>query len=142
MLHRCIEGEKVGDDSSKVVDIDRCHDPSPGGIPTPPGERGREPPSFFFFLGLPLDWRRVPPVVHGLLPAEGREPLRDWISLSVLFCFGFPKSDPSPFLKFPEIRNSDWAEILTQFCSVYYLSCRKRREATTLQGLHKPARRA
>ena len=65
MLHRCIEGERVGDDGTKVVDVDRRHDPSPGGVPAPPRERGREPPSFFFFLGLPLDGRRVPPLVHG-----------------------------------------------------------------------------
>ena len=65
-LHRFIEGVKVGVDGSKVVDVDRHHDPSPGGVPAPPGERGREPHSFFFFLGLPLDGRRVPPLVHGL----------------------------------------------------------------------------
>ena len=53
MLHRCIEGEKVGVDGSKVVDVDRCHDPSPGGTTVAPGERGREP---FFFLGLPPRW--------------------------------------------------------------------------------------
>jgi hypothetical protein len=55
-LHRCIEGEKVGVDGSKVVDVDRRHDPCPGGAPAPPGERRREPPSFFFFLGLPPRW--------------------------------------------------------------------------------------
>ena len=66
MLHRCIEGEKVGVDGSKIVDVDCCHDPCPGGTPAPPGERGREPASFFFFLGLPLDGRRVLPLVHGL----------------------------------------------------------------------------
>ena len=43
MLHRCIEGEKVGVDGSKIVDVDRHHDPSPSGTPAPPGERGREP---------------------------------------------------------------------------------------------------
>ena len=37
-------GEKVGVDGSKVVDVDRHHDPSPGGTPAPPGERGRDPP--------------------------------------------------------------------------------------------------
>ena len=52
MLHRCIEGERVGVDGSKIVDVDRRHDPSPGGTPAPLRERGREPP-FFFFLGLP-----------------------------------------------------------------------------------------
>ena len=53
MLHRCIEGEKVGVDGSKVVDVDRRHDPSLGGTAAPLGERGSEPPSFFFFLDLP-----------------------------------------------------------------------------------------
>ena len=43
MLHRCIKGEKVGVDGSKIVDVDRRHDPSPGGVPVQPGERGREP---------------------------------------------------------------------------------------------------
>ena len=53
MLHRCLEGEKVGVDGSKIIGVDRRHDPSPGGTPAPPGERGREPPSSFLFLGLP-----------------------------------------------------------------------------------------
>ena len=44
MLHRCIEGERVGVDGSKIVDVDRRHDPSAGGTPAPLGERGREPP--------------------------------------------------------------------------------------------------
>ena len=66
MLHLCIVGENVGVDGSKIVGVDRRHDPSPGGVPAPPGERGREPPSFFLFLGLPLDGRRVHPLVHGL----------------------------------------------------------------------------
>ena len=42
--HRCIEEEKVGVDGSKVVDVDRRHNPSPGGTTAPMGERGREPP--------------------------------------------------------------------------------------------------
>ena len=53
MLHRFIEGERVGVDGSEVVGVDRSHDDCPGGVPAPPGERGREPPSFLFFLGLP-----------------------------------------------------------------------------------------
>ena len=44
MLHRCIEGERIGFDGSKVVDVDRRHDPSLDGTPAPPGQRGREPP--------------------------------------------------------------------------------------------------
>ena len=45
MLHRRIEGERVGDDGGEVVGVDCRHDDGPGGIPAPPGERGREPPS-------------------------------------------------------------------------------------------------
>ena len=56
MLHRCIEGERVGDDGGEVVGVDHRHGDGPSGIPAPPGERGREPPSFFFFLGLPPRW--------------------------------------------------------------------------------------
>ena len=72
------------------------------------------------------------------MAAEGREPLRDWISLFVSFCFCAPIFCVSPFLKFPEIRNSDWAEILTRFSSGYYLSCGDRRAPTVLRSGHKP----
>ena len=41
---------------------------------------------------------------------EGREPLRDWICLSVSLCFCAPDSTPSPFLLYLEIRNPDWLE--------------------------------
>ena len=61
MLHRCIEGEKFGVDGSKIVGVDRRHDPCPGGTPAPPEVRGREPPSFFFFLGLPPRWEESYP---------------------------------------------------------------------------------
>ena len=87
MLHCCIEGEKVGVDVSKIVDVDSRHDPSPDSTPAPLGERGREPPSFLFFLGLPLDGRRVPPLVHGLHGSGGAgAPLRlDLPLCSLLF---------------------------------------------------------
>ena len=65
MLHRCIEEERVGVDGGEVVGVDRRRDDGPGGVPVPPGERGREPPSYFFFLGLPPRWRRVSPLVLG-----------------------------------------------------------------------------
>ena len=86
MLHRCIEGERFGVDGSNIVDVDRRHDPSPGGTPVPPGERGREPPSFFF-LGLPLDGRRVSPLVHGLHGGggAGAPPRLDLPLCSLLF---------------------------------------------------------
>ena len=44
MLHRCIEGERVGVDGSKIVDVDRRPDRCPGGTLAPPEARGREPP--------------------------------------------------------------------------------------------------
>ena len=66
MLHRCIEGEKVGVDGSKIVAVDRRPNRCHGGTLAAPDPRGRVPPSFFFFLGLPLDGRRVPPLAHGL----------------------------------------------------------------------------
>src|SRR5215216_461159 len=74
--------------------------------------------------------------------AEGRDPLRDWISLSVLFCFAFPRSGPSPFLIFSEICNSDCAEILTRFFSINYLSRARRRAPTDIRGGHKTHGRA
>jgi hypothetical protein len=44
VLHWCIEGERVGVDGSKIVDVDRRPDPCPDGTPTPPGERGERAP--------------------------------------------------------------------------------------------------
>ena len=60
MLHRCIEGERVGDDGGEVDVGCRCDD-GPGGVPAPPEARGREPPSSFFFLGLPPRWEESSP---------------------------------------------------------------------------------
>ena len=87
MLHRSIEGEKVGVDGSKIVDVDRRPDRCPAGTLAPPEARGREPPSFFFFLGLLLDGRRVPPLVHGLhgRGGEGAPPRLDLPLCSLLF---------------------------------------------------------
>ena len=60
MLHRCIDGERVGVDGSKIVDVDRRHDPSPGGTPAPPGDRGESPPPSSSSLASHLDERRAP----------------------------------------------------------------------------------
>ena len=86
MLHCCIEGERVGADGSEIVDVDRRHDPCPIGTPAPPGKTGREPPSSFFFLGLPLDGRRVPPLVHGLHGGGGALPLCSLLFRVPIFC--------------------------------------------------------
>ena len=67
---------------------------------------------------------------------EGREPLRDSICLSVSLYFYVPDSSLSPFLIFPEILYSDWAEILTWFVSGYWLYRGERRAPTALRGGH------
>ena len=87
MLHRCIEGERVGDDGGEVVGVDRRHDDCLGGVPTPPRERRREPPPSSSSLASPLDGRRVSPLVLGFHGGRGaRAPPRLDLSLcSLLF---------------------------------------------------------
>ena len=46
------DDEDVGEDDGGVG-VDCGDDDGPGGVPAPPGERGREPPSFFFLDLLP-----------------------------------------------------------------------------------------
>ena len=105
--------EDVGEDDGGVG-VDCGDDDGPGGVPAPPKERGRGPPSSYSSsLTFSLDGRRVSPLVHGLHGMGGARALRDWICLSVSLCFCIPDSSLSPFLIFTEIRNSDWAEILT-----------------------------
>ena len=119
MLHRCIEGEKVGVDGSKIVDVDRCHDPCPDGTPVPPEERGREPPPSSSSLAFPLDGRRVPPLVLGLHGVRGaRAPPRLDLSLYLSLFLRFLDYALSPFLIYPEIRNSDWIET---FVKIFFL---------------------
>ena len=48
--------EDVGQDDGGVG-VDCGDDDGPGGVPAPPGERGREPP-FFFFLDLLPRWEK------------------------------------------------------------------------------------
>ena len=94
---------------------------------------GRSPPSLFF-LGLPLDGRRVPPLVHGLHAAERREPLRDWICRSVLFCSAFFFSGRKLFLIFPEIRNSNWIETFAQIFLRKLAFLRQKNNSNRLTG--------
>ena len=86
MLHRCIEGERVGDDGSEVVGEDCHHDDGHGGVPAPPGERGTDPPPSSS-LTFPLDGRRVSPLVHGLHGSggAGAPPRLDLPLCSLLF---------------------------------------------------------
>ena len=87
---------------------------APGGTLAPPEARGRGAPSFFFFLDLLPRWEKGFP--SGPWPSwHGRgesPPEIGSVSLS-LSVSAFPDSTLSPFLIFPEIRNSDWAEFWT-----------------------------
>ena len=103
--------EDVGEDDGGVG-VDRCRDDGPGGVPAPPGERGREPPSSSS-LTFSLYGRRVSPLVHGFHGMGGaRSPQRLDLSLSISV---FWYSALSPFLIYPEIRNSDWIETFAKF---------------------------
>src|SRR3954466_9977750 len=63
------------------VGVDCGDDDGPGGVPAPPGERAREPPSSSS-LTFSLDGRRVSPLVHGLHGGGGaRAPSRLDLSL-------------------------------------------------------------
>ena len=106
-------------------------------------ERGGEsPPPSSSSLTFPLDGRRVSPPVLGFHGGRGvgappRLNLSLFPSNSAL-----PDSALSPFLKFPEIRNSDWAEIWTRFLSAYWLSFGERRAPTALRSGHEGPGRA
>ena len=93
---------------------------SPGGVPAPPEARGREAPFFFFFLDLLPRWEKGFPS-GPWLPWRGRgESPSEIGSVSLsLSVSALSDSTLSTFLKFPEIRNSDWAEILTRSLSGY-----------------------
>ena len=74
--------------------------------------------------GFPL-WSLAP------MAWEGREPLRDWIYLSVS---AFSDSTPSPFLKYPEIRNSDWGESFAQIFLIKLSFLRQKKSVNRLTG--------
>ena len=84
---------------------------APGGVPAPPEAREREPPFFFFFLDLLPRWEKGLPSCPWL-PWCGRGKSSSEIgSISLSLCVSaLPNSALSPFLLYPEIRNSDWIE--------------------------------
>ena len=135
MLHRCIKEERVGVDGSKIVDVDCRPDRCPSGTPVPPEVRGSEPP--FFFLDVLPRWEKgFPSGPWSPWRGRGESPSEiGSVSLS-LSVSPFSDSSLSPFLIFPEIRNSYWAEILTLFLSGYWLSCGKIRASTALRVAH------
>ena len=93
---------------------------APGSAPAPPEARGRGPPFFFFFLDLLPRWEKGFPS-GPWLPWRGRgESPSEIGSISLsLSVSAFSDSSLSPFLIFPEIRNSDWAEFWTRSLSGY-----------------------
>ena len=64
---------------------------------------------------------------------EGREPLRDWIYLSVS---AFSDSTPSPFLLYLEIRNSDWDESFAQIFLIKLAFLWQNKSVNRLTGVH------
>ena len=74
--------------------------------------------------GFPL-WSLAP------MAWEGQDPLPDWIYLSVS---AFPDSTPSPFLKYPEIRNSDWGESFAQIFLIKLAFLRQKKSVKLLTG--------
>ena len=59
---------------------------APGGTPAPPGARGREPPSLFFFLGLLPRWGEgFPPAPWSPWRGRGESPSKIG-SVSLCFC--------------------------------------------------------
>ena len=80
------EGDRDVGEDDRGVGVDHGDDDGPGGVPAPPGERGREPPppSSSSSLTFSLDGRRVSPLVHGLHGMGGaRAPPRLDLSLFV-----------------------------------------------------------
>ena len=75
--------------------------------------------------GFPL-WSLAP------MAWEGREPLRDWIYLSVS---AFSDSTPSRFLLYPEIRNSDWGESFAQIFLIKLAFLRQKKSVNYLTGI-------
>ena len=83
---------------------------APGGTPAPPEARGKETP-FFFFLDLLPRWEKgFPSGPWSPWRGRGESPSEiGSVSLS-LSVSAFSDYDLSPFLLYPEIRNSDWIE--------------------------------
>ena len=106
-----------------------------GSVPAPPEARGREPPFFFFFLDLLPRWEKgfpsgpwLPWLGRGESPSEIGS-----ISLS-LSVSAFRDSAPSPFLLYPEIRNSDWGESFAQIFLIKLAFLRQKKSLNRLTG--------
>ena len=132
-----MEGDgDVGEDGRGVSEDRGDDDGPPGSVPVPPEAKGRGPPFFcFFFLDLLPRWEKGFPS-GPWLPWHGRGESPSeigYISLS-LSVFAFPDSAPSPFLLYPEIRNSDWGESFAQIFLIKLVLLRQKKSVNRLTG--------
>ena len=67
------------------------------------------------------------------------KPLGDWIYLSVS---AISDPSPSPFLLYPEIRNSDWGESFAQIFLIKLAFLRQKKSVNHLTGAHEGQGRA
>ena len=114
---------------------------APDGVPAALEARGREPPFFFFFPDLLPRWEKgfpsgpwLPWHGRGERPSESGS-----ISLS-LSVYVFPDSSLSPFLLYPEIRNSDWGESFAQIFLIKLSFLRQKKRVTRLTGCPRGSR--
>ena len=104
---------------------------------------GGEPPSFFFFLGLPPRWEEGSPSgPWSPWRRRGESPSEiGYISLS-LYVSALSYSALAPFLLYLEIRNSDWIETFAQIFFQKLAFFRPKKSANRLargpQGLGAP----
>ena len=108
---------------------------APGGVPAPPKARGREPPFFFFFLDLLPRWEKgFPSGPWSPCLGRGESPSKiGSVSLS-LSVSALPDSALSPFLIYPEIRNSDWIETFAQIFLRKLAFLRQKKSVNRLTG--------
>ena len=107
---------------------------APDGVPAPPEARGREPP-FFFFLDLLPRWEKGFPF-GPWSPWRGRSESPSeigFVSLS-LSVSAFSSAALSPFLLYPEIRNSDWVESFAQIFLIKLAFLRQKKSVNRLTG--------
>ena len=128
------EGDGDVDEDDGGVGEDRGDDDGPRRCSGATGSKGREPPSSSSSLTFSLDGRRVPLWSLAPIAWEGREPLRDWIYLSVSALVALADSTPSPFLKYPEIRNSDWGESFAQIFLIKLAFLHQKKSVNRLTG--------
>src|SRR3990170_4102061 len=108
---------------------------APGGTPAPPEARGREPPSFFFFLDLLPRWEKgFPSGPWSPWHGRGESPSEiGSVSLS-LSVSAFSCSALSPFRIYMEIRNSDWIETFAQIFLRKLAFLRPKKSSNRLKG--------